>query len=81
MSTKDKENSASKLAQKMQKKKKTKGIQSLKSSTFNLKGFDLLPNIKLKKYQIIESDLFIKDIVLEKKKRKNSRITKSFNKK
>ena len=76
MSTKDKENSTSKLAQKMQKKKKTKGIQSLKSSTFNLKGFDLLPNIKLKKYQIIESDLFIKDIVLEKKKEKTQELQK-----
>ena len=74
MSIREKDNSASKLAQKMQKKKK--GIKSIKSSTINLVGLDLLPNIKLKKNQIIESDLFIKDIVLQKKKEKTQELQK-----
>ena len=74
MSTREKENSASKLAQKMQ--KKTKGLKVLKSSNINLVGFDLLPNIKLKKNQMIESDLFIKDLVLEKKKEKTQELQK-----
>ncbi len=74
MSIRDKDNSASKLAQKMQKKKK--GIKSIKSSTMNIVGLDLLPNIKLKKNQVIESDLFIKDIVLQKKKEKTQELQK-----
>ncbi len=71
MSIRDKDNSASKLAQKMQ--KKTKGLKVLKSSNINLVGFDLLPNIKLKKNQMIESDLFIKNLNLEKKKKKTKK--------
>jgi hypothetical protein len=42
----------------------------------NIVGLDLLPNIKLKKNQVIESDLFIKDIVLQKKKEKTQELQK-----
>ncbi len=61
MSTREKENSASKLAQKMQ--KKTKGLKVLKSSNINLVGFDLLPNIKLKKNQMTQNSKYILFII------------------
>ena len=47
-------------------KKPTKKFKSnaaiAKKSIINISVLDLLPNIKLKKSQFIESDLFIKDI-------------------
>ena len=39
-----------------------------KNSTINLKILDLLPNINIKRIKLIESDLYISEI-LQKKKR------------
>ena len=61
-------------------KKPTKKFKSnaaiAKKSIINISVLDLLPNIKLKKSQFIESDLFIKDIVLKKKKEKTQELQK-----
>ena len=61
-------------------KKPTKKFKSnaaiAKKSITNISVLDLLPNIKLKKSQFIESDLFIKDIVLKKKKEKTQELQK-----
>jgi hypothetical protein len=55
----------------LKKPKKFKSNAAItKKSITNISVLDLLPNIKLKKSQFIESDLFIKDIVLKKKRRK-----------